>query len=461
MKSPEVRQPEPDSSASSLSVEVDLLYTNNSSEEIDSMSKQAIVYGWRNVQDQKVYIGYHKTQEVHDGYVFSSENSELKKAWSYGLLQRHIIHQGLTAECITLENFGLKYAKANYDWSNFYNQSVGGGEGCVKDFSNLPSKAKQAMLNFLEGVNPAPPKLDTYHVSDRKLIDRLASMVRNGVYEKQACSVGEIYKLERNQVRLNIIHPDKVKQIADRMLDNPAEARKNVEPVIVCVYEDGTRKVIDGNHTINAAKQAGWVEVDVVFINFSDFGFNHANVNGFGLEMNHNPKLKTPSSTEDCQRAITNIYFELVAQGLDVDLKSEKFRNTVLEELEGWWTKQQIAGNIKAAAVKIRTQEEQALRNFKKWSDSELDKIAREIKREKPNLSVITISSGACYNAGVGAILNKMGGEDLTSGLIVVSHNDIGQYDRWKSSEKKLKKIISMLKGSGLVIRYIVLDAFA
>ena len=32
MKSPEVRQPEPDSSASSLSVEVDLLYTNNSSE---------------------------------------------------------------------------------------------------------------------------------------------------------------------------------------------------------------------------------------------------------------------------------------------------------------------------------------------------------------------------------------------------------------------------------------------
>jgi hypothetical protein len=171
--------------------------------------------------------------------------------------------------------------------------------------------------------------------------------------------------------------------------------------------------------------------------------------------------LKTPSSTEDCQRAITNIYFELVAQGLDVDLKSEKFRNTVLEELEGWWTKQQIAGNIKAAAVKIRTQEEQALRNFKKWSDSELDKIAREIKKEKPNLSVITISSGACYNAGVGAILNKMGGEDLTSGLIVISHNDVGQYDRWKSSEKKLKKIISMLKGSGLVIRYIVLDAFA
>ena len=435
-------------------------YTCSNSEETNSMKKQAIVYGWRNVENHKVYIGYHKTQEIHDGYVFSSENPDLKKAWSYGLLQRHLIYQGLPSECITLENFGLKEAKANYNWDNFYNQSVGGGEGCVKDFSNLSPDMKQVMVNFLEGVNPKPPKLDTYQVSDRALIDRVASMVRNGGYIKQACSVDEIFALERNQVRLNIIHPDKVKQIADRMLDNPTEARKNVEPVVVCVYEDGSRKVIDGNHTINAAKQAGWVEVDVVFINFSDFDFNHSNVNGFGLEMNHNPKLKTPSSTEDCQRAITNIYFDLLSRNEKVDLKSEKFRNTVLKELEGWWTKQQIVGNIKAAAVKIRMQEEQALRNFKRWSDSELDKVAREIKKAKPNQSVITISSGSCYNAGVGAILNKMGGEDLTKGLIVISHNDIGQYDRWGASEEKLKKVIAMLKGSGLAIKYTVLDAF-
>jgi hypothetical protein len=54
-----------------------------------------------------------------------------------------------------------------------------------------------------------------------------------------------------------------------------------------------------------------------------------------------------------------------------------------------------------------------------------------------------------------------MGGEDLTSGLIVISHNDIGQYDRWASSEEKLKKVIAMLKGSGLTIKYYALDPFA
>jgi hypothetical protein len=272
--------------------------------------------------------------------------------------------------------------------------------------------------------------------------------------------VDEIFNLERNQVRLNFILPDKVKQIAGRMLDNPAEARKNVEPVIVCVYEDGKRKVIDGNHTINAAKQAGWVEVDVVFINFSDFDFNHSNVNGFGLEMNHNSKLKTQSSSDDCKHAIVTMYFDLLSRGERVDLAGEKFRQTVFNELNGWFTKREIVGNLRSAIDKIRTQEAQARRNFKKWSDIDIKDIARETKKEDPERSVITITSDRCYNSGVGAILNKMAEDNLTSGLIVITHNDIGHYDRWSASEKKLKNVITLLKGSGLKVNYTVLDAF-
>jgi len=420
----------------------------------------AIVYGWRNLSNEKVYVGFHKTSEVHDGYVFSSENEELNEAWSYGLLQRHIIFRGSPSECITLENYALKFAKNNLDWSNFYNQSVGGGEGCIKDFSNLSEDAKHLAEAFLYGVNPPEEQLDCFQTFDSDLINEIANNIKSGKYLKVESSVNEIFELERNQVRMNIIHEDKVEQIADLMRADPAKARTNIEPVVVCVYDNGTRKVIDGNHTINAAKRAGWSKVDVVFINFSDFEFNHSNVNAFGYEMNHSDKIKTPNSSEDCQRAIINIYHDLVERGEKVDIRSAKFKDTVTQALQQWWTPKKIVSNLDRAKVRIATDEAHAKLNFKRWTKPELDKIAREYEKADFNRAVISISSGTSYNAGVGAILNKMAGANTKRGIIVISHNDIGQYDAWKASEVKLKAVIASLKGSGLSIDYTVLDAF-
>ena len=420
----------------------------------------AIVYGWRNLSNEKIYVGFHKTSELHDGYVFSSDSDELNEAWSYGLLQRHIIFRGSVSECITLENYALKYAKANLEWSNFYNQSVGGGEGCVKDFSNLSDHAKTLAEAFLYGVNPPEDKLDCYTTFDYELVSGIARNVKDGKYAKVSNAVNEIFELERNQVRLNIIHEDKVDQIADLMRSNPANARQNIEPVVVCVYSDGTRKVIDGNHTINAAKRAGWSQVDVVFINFSDFEFNHSNVNAFGYEMNHSDQIKTPNSSEDCQRAIINIYHDLLERGEKVDIRSAKFKDTVIQALQQWWTPKKIVSNLERAKVRIATDEAHAKLNFKRWTKPELDKVARGYEKADQDRAVISISSGSCYNSGVGAILNKMAGANTKRGIIVISHNDIGQYDSWKSSEKKLVDVIASLKGSGLSIDYAVLDAF-
>lgn len=420
---------------------------------------ESIVYGWRNINNGKLYIGFHKTKELHDGYVFSSENEELIEAWSYGLLEHFIIWKGSQSECITLENYILKYAKQNLEWDNFYNNSVGGGVGCVRDFSNLTEEMKQSGIDFLNGIDPEEEKVDIYETIDRKLVDEIAKHVRERKYKKVVRNVAEIYNLERNQVRLNFINDDKVDQISDRMSSDPAKARKEIEPIIVCVYPDGNMKIIDGNHTINAAKRAKWNEVDVIYINFSDFNNNQSNVDGFGYEMNHNDKIKTPNSSADCQRAIINLYNTILERDETVDISGQKFKDTVLDALATWWTPKKIVANLKSAITRVKTDEANAKRNFKKWTKQELDKKLKSFHDEDSDRAVIRITSGACYNAGVGAILNKMGGMKTKKGLIMISHNNIDEYDHWEVSEEKMKNALTFLKDS-VTIEYTVLDAF-
>ena len=218
---------------------------------------EAITYGWRNILNDKMYIGYHKTSEIHDGYVFSSENEEANLAWSYGLLKRSILYRGKQSVAITLENFLLKSVSAHKN-DKFYNQSVGGGEGCVKDFSNLTDEIKKVGLDWIAGIDPVYTTAKSRINKDA--MELLSEHVKSGRYQiHNAEKVSEIYALPRNQVRLNVIEHEHKEAIVEKMtdVDNIADARKNVSPVIVCVHENGYKEIIDGNHTIDAAHDAG------------------------------------------------------------------------------------------------------------------------------------------------------------------------------------------------------------
>ena len=57
------------------------------------MAFEAFVYGYRNQENGKMYIGFRKNSEINDGYVFSSEDPELTKAWGLGLLHRSILYR--------------------------------------------------------------------------------------------------------------------------------------------------------------------------------------------------------------------------------------------------------------------------------------------------------------------------------------------------------------------------------
>lgn len=422
----------------------------------------AIVYGWRNLENGKMYLGFHKTKDIHDGYINSSEDAELQTAWSYGLMQRHILWRGTVAECITLENYALKYAKSELDWDQFYNKSVGGGTGIVKDFSNLTDEMRLVVTQFMLGTDPTPPELDQFETFDVELVQRIADGVKGRLYDRISSDTTEIFNLPRNQVRMSIIHEDKVDQIADRMREDPATARQNVEPVIVLIYEDGSRVVIDGNHTINAAKRAGWTEVDVTYINFSDFDFNQANVDAFGYEMNHEEKIKTPNSSKDCQQAIIKIYEDLVAKGTKFNVDSVTFRDTVIDQLSArrWWTKQMISANHKRAVIRIKQDILNAGRNFKKWRKTDIDKLVKGIESRDPNLAVVSITSGSLYNSGVGAILNKMAGMETKRGKIIVTHANIEDYDHWSASKKKFDNAMKAVRDE-YTVELEVLDCFA
>ena len=421
----------------------------------------AIVYGWRNLENGKMYLGFHKTKDIHDGYINSSEDTELQTAWSYGLMQRHILWRGTIAECITLENYALKYAKSNLDWDRFYNKSVGGGVGIVKDFSNLTDVMKEDVLLFMSGGSPVPPELDIMEIFDLDLVARVAEGVRSGAYPRVAEKTDEIFALPRNQVRMNEIIEEKIEQITDRMREDPASARKNVEPVIICRYEDGSRVIIDGNHTINAAKRAGWTEVDVVYINFSDFDFNQANVGRFGNEMNHEEKIKTPNSSKDCQQAIIDMYMGLVEKGVKVEVESEYFKNSVIKQLSArkWWTKKMISSNHKRAVTRIKQDILNAGRNFKKWRKKDIDKLIKDTESLDPGLACVSITSGSLYNSGVGAILNKMAGMNTKRGKIIVTHADIDQYDHWSSSKQKFENAMKAVRDD-YTVEIEVLDCF-
>ena len=397
------------------------------------MKYEAIVYGWRNIINGKMYIGFHKTEEEFDGYVTSSEDEELKHAWSNGHMRRSIIYRGTQSIAITLENYLLKSIKANKN-PDFYNKSVGGGVGCVKDFSNLTESVKLIGEDWIKGIEPEE-NLDYVDVADQEITEAIKSRLEAGHYVVYQAPTKEIFALPKNQIRFNSIEPEHLEDIKDFMRDDPAKARTNISPIIIVVNEKGEKMILDGNHTITAAYEVDWTNVPVIYINSSEFLNKQANYDDFGLLMNHQEKKKKPNSKADLKRGILNL---LQTTGLAID--STTFKNTALRNLVKYYSKNAIAHNIKSVEKMLREEQEVLKNNFKRYTKKELETIVGDLEAANPKVGVISISSDRCMNDGLGAVLNKMGGMDVTEGIIVISHRNMTEYKLRKAHTDKLKK---------------------
>lgn len=423
------------------------------------MSFEAFVYGFRNQENGKMYIGFRKSSDVNDGYIFSSISKELKSAWGLGNLRRSILFRGDSETAITMERKLLKYADARRN-DNFYNQSNGGGAG-IRDYTTITDEEAKIGIDWINGIDPVEAKPDIFDIVDKDVVDDIWEAVKEGKYEVYETSTEEISSYAQNQVRLIMIDQQHLHNIAEHMKHDPVEARKNISPIIVCVEKDGTRTIIDGNHTSRAIVVAGWPSAPVIFINSSEFLDKPSNIDHFGIIANHNPKIKKPNSTQDCQRAIINLYARNL-KDKDEDFKlleGDKFKLTCEEILYPQWTRSQISANLRTAIGRIKTDAAQAELNFQTYSKPELDAIIKQIVAKDSDLAVVSVTSSSIYNAGLGAVLNKAGELDSWSGVIVTHHAGIGDYESWAASENKMKNAMKRVHPE-FKIKYVVLNSF-
>lgn len=423
------------------------------------MAFEAFVYGYRNLTNGKMYIGFRKNSDVNDGYIFSSIDADLKSAWGLGNLHRSILFCGDKETAITMERKLLKHADARRN-SNFYNKSNGGGAG-IRDYTTITDEEAKVGIDWINGIDPVETDADIFNLVDTNVVDDIWESVKDGKYEVYETSTEEISNYAQNQVRLIMIDQNHVRDIAERMKHDPVEARKNISPIIVCVTKDGTRTIIDGNHTSRAVAEAGWPSAPVIFINSSEFLDKQSNIDHFGIIANHNPKIKKPNGSLDCQRAIINLYSRNLKDSDEnfTLLTGEKFKTTCESILYPQWTKSQISANLKSAIERIKTDVAHAELNFQTYSKPDLDAIIRQITDKDSGMAVISVTSGSIYNAGLGAVLNKAGEMDVWKGVIVTHHAGIGDYERWSESETKLKRAMLRVHPD-CKIKYVVLNSF-
>lgn len=396
----------------------------------------AITYGWRNIANGKIYIGYHKTNEEWDGYITSSENKEMREAWSNGLLKRTVLYKGTVEKAITFENYLLKKIDAIRN-SNCYNNSVGGGVGC-SSFDIIDEDMIKLADKWLAGKSIPVEKQNG--LWNRALLKSIKSKIKKGHYLILEQPTEEIYKLPKNQVRFENINPQHVDEIKEQMMD-PSRARKFIQPIIVVVKTDGSKMILDGNHTVTAAYLANWTNIPVIYINSSEFEDSQANYDAFGLLMNHQELVKKSNDKESCKRAIINLINNLG----DINIYSQKFRDICIQELSFFYSERRIATNIDVVLKLLKEEEDIRTHNFKKYSKKEIEFETEVLERKNPDVAVISITSDSSYNAGVGAILNKMGGMDTWQGIMLISHRNMHEYRRREEHHDKLKKALDRI----------------
>lgn len=400
---------------------------------------EAITYGYRNMDTGKMYPGFHKTKEEHDGYVFSSQDSDLLLAHQFGRLQKVILWRGTVSECITLEHYILKNNNAISN-DMFYNKSVGGGVGLVKDFSNLTKQMKKIADNWVAGKDPVWETAE--HDVDVDDCIEVKKQIDSGYYQKILQEVEYILALPKNQVREEVYDPKHVEAIRNEMLHNTSKAREVVKPIIVVVFPDGRMEIIDGNHTIRAAHEANWSKIEVVYINSTAFNNKQCNIDWFGYYMNHTDLKKKGNTDGDCKKAI----IRFSATHPQYELGSTDFKDAFIKAYSFFWNNIKIAKNIGSVIRDIATQKAMADHNFKLYSDSELNAIVSKEEAKDPEMGVVSISASSCYNSGVGAVINKMGelseklNKRCTKGMLVISCRSYEDFQKKDQYNDKLKR---------------------
>ncbi len=129
------------------------------------MKHEAFVYIWKNITDNKEYIGYHKGDK-NDGYICSSHNEQFWADYKNGekKWKRIIIFEGNSDECLKYEQKILHSLDLSLD--KYYNN----GRGTDVIFTNdIRNKMSTSQKKRWENMNTDARKLHSQKISKSKL----------------------------------------------------------------------------------------------------------------------------------------------------------------------------------------------------------------------------------------------------------------------------------------------------
>lgn len=420
------------------------------------MSYEAVIYACKHVKNNTTYVGHHKTTNEHDGYIPSSEDFAFKDALTKGKVsQPFILFRGTLSEAVTGEHLLLKYFDAVNNYK-FYNKSNGGGSGCVGDFSNLSEEVKHNLISSLEkfmSSTETENKKDTKMNKrlDKELVNSVFNKIKSGGYPITEGFVEEVYSFSRIQVRQETLDNKHVSDIKERMVDNPAEARKNVEPIVIVVDVDKEKHILNGNHTISAAYYADWRKIDVIYIDSKDLNNSIANINHLGTKLNHVDRLRKGNTTADLRRGLVNLEPDLLEISSAFTMESREFGKQALERFGDFYSKRTIVEQIKKVSAKAKEEKENIKHNFTTYTKDYIKNVRNRVELEYfgKGYAVISIDSNSLHHAGLGAINNKMNnshGKKMTKGIILISYANIKSYHDKENILNMTKNNISNYK---------------
>lgn len=433
-------------------------------------TNKCMVYGFRNIENGMMNIGYKSSQTDRPDYISSISNEDFWKEYYLGKMNKVTLFEGSSSQddlAKTLEWFALEYGMS-YNKDMFYNRK--NNAHCVNE-SLMSEEQKQIIVDWIEGNGSGVKRKDRYS-SDREIVTEIWDKIVSGKFPTSLVSVPIIYAYERNQIRIEQIDQHHVTKIKSRFDQNPKESwellLKNPVTVVVKIKNGiTTYSVLNGNNRLEAVSKTSLEEIPVVYINESEFGdtekIRNANYELFGLVANKEDfEVRKPNTDGDLKKNIINF---LVGEEINLSdpLGIENGRYLVydrfgivtpdLRKLRGLYDS--ILNDYETSQNALKYQQ-----NLLSYNEKFLTNYKIKNYELKGVASVHATVSKAKHATALGYVLRRMKNVNKHKGAIVLyyaSKNEIAS----EENDKWIDDMIETIKHLNLDIIVDVLPAFA
>ncbi len=432
-------------------------------------SKVCYVYGFRNIENGMMNIGYKSPKTDKLDYISSISSAQFWDDFYKGKLEKSLLFEGSAHEddiAQTLEWFGLDYGMS-WNKNMFYNKS--NNAHCI-DESLLTEEHKQTIVDWIEGRSEGIKPTDRF-VQDKTTVTTIHEAIKSGQYKVVLEPVKTVHAYKRNQIRVEQIDVNHVRKIKSRFDQNPKDAWDWLmkDPVVVVVSRHKNKivyTILNGNNRLEAVSRTALKEIPVVYINESEFGADektrNANYDLFGLLENKEDFIVRKTNTDgDIKRNINNF---LVSEGFDLSdpLQVDSARELIYERFSLITEdKKKLNGLFRSIMNDFATQQ-----NALKYQDNLIaydDNFLNNYKVKKYELkgvaAIHATASKAEHAVALGYIVHRMYNMKKKKGAIVLyfkSKNELAIDDQ----EKHIDKLRDMIQYMQLDVTVDVLPAF-